>query len=180
MKKFILILFLFISVIGGAQQFARPNSDISIGGWTDDAGGTTNIYTVIDDNTTTEYIEALNGTNTTGQFGTTNVDDPGVGTGHIIRFSMQGTGNGAPERCRVQLYQGGTQIADTGNFTNRGSWGTKSYTLSEAEANSITDYTDLRFYVISSNLGGTEDMWVAWVELEVPEASSGRRIFITN
>lgn len=154
-------------------QFARPDSDISIGLWTDDVGGTTNIWDTLNDNTTTEYIESLNGNNTTGEFGLTTITDPVSSIDHNIRFSMQGTGSGGPERLNVQLFQGGTLIAQSGNMTSRGSWTTQLYLLSAAEADAITNYADLRFKIISSNLGGTEDMWCAWAELEVPDVSAG-------
>ncbi len=154
-------------------QFGRPISDVSIGVWTDDVGGTTNLWAVLDDNTTTEYIEDLNGGNGTYECNITSLTDPLVSTGHIIRFEMQGTGSGGPERCEIQLWQGTTsQIATTGNQTSRGAWGIKAYTLTAGEADTISDYTDLNLRIISSNLGATEDMWVAWAELEIPDAVS--------
>jgi hypothetical protein len=85
---------------------------------------------------------------------------------------MQGTGSGGPERCEVQLFEGATQRATTGNQTSRGAWDTKTYTLTAGEADAIGNYGDLRFKIISSNLGGTEDMWVSWAEFEVPDVSS--------
>jgi len=154
-------------------QFGRPISDVSIGPWTDNLGGTTNLWSVLDDNSDTDYIEDLNGGNGTYEANLTSLTDPGVDTGHIIRFRMQGTGSGGPERLTVQLWQGTTsQIATLNNQTSRGSWATKTYNITEAEAANITDYTDLNIKLISSNLGGTEDMWCAWVELEIPDAAS--------
>jgi len=162
-------------------QFGRPISDVSIGPWTDDAGGTTNLWAVLDDNTTTEYIEDLNGGNGTYQCNITSLTDPLVSTGHVIRFEMQGFGSGGAERCEVQLWQGvATQIATTGVKANRGGWGIKSYTLSGAEADAITDYTDLNLRIISSNLGATEDMWCAWAELEIPDAAATRRVYVIS
>jgi hypothetical protein len=86
---------------------------------------------------------------------------------------MQGTGSGAPERCEVQLFDGATQIASSGNQSNRGSWGLKTYTLTTIQADNIGDYTDLRLKIISSNLAGSEDMWVTQAEFEVPDAPVG-------
>ena len=167
-------------------QFARPDSDISAGLW-DPVGGPSSLFDALNESTPndgTDYIEALNGENTTCELGLTDVDDPGISTGHIIRFRMQGTGSGGPERCKVQLFDGATEIANTGNQTSRSAWGTKSYTLSIAETDAIGDYTDLRFKITSSNLGGTEDMWVTWAEFEVPDAVTGggkaRLIFLTG
>jgi hypothetical protein len=156
-------------------QFARPDSDVSAGLW-DHIGTPTTLYECIDEvtpNDGTDYIECLNGDDSTCEVGLSTVTDPAVGTGHIIRFTMQGTGSGGPERCEVQLFDGATQRATTGTQTSRGAWAQKTYTLSAAEADAIVDYTDLRFKIISSNLGASEDMWVTQAELEVPDAAAG-------
>jgi len=168
-------------------QFLRPSAHgaAGIGAWTDDAGGTTDIWQALDDNTTTEYIEDLNGNNTSGEFKLSSGTDPAVGTGHVLRFEIQGTGSGGPERCSINLLQGtgGTVIASITNQTSRGAWsGAIAYTLDAVtEADLITDYTDLHITIVSSNLGATEDMWCAWAELEIPDAPAGsRRIFVVT
>ncbi len=175
------VLWIACVSIADSAQFVRPSGDGTLNGWTDDGGGTTNIYTTIDEVSPSDadYIEALNGTNATVDFTTTTVTDPVSSSGHILRFRIQGTGSGGPERCELQLWQGdASQIATTGVQASRAAWDTKTYTLDGAtEADAITDYTTLKFRVISSNLGGTEDMWCSWVELEVPDVSTGRRRF---
>jgi hypothetical protein len=155
-------------------QIARPTSDVSIGAWTGDGGETTNLWDFLNDNSDAEYIKS-GANNTTAEFAIDSLEDPVSSGGHIIRFRMQGSGSGSPERCKVQLFEGAVEIADSGNQTSRGAWATKTYTLSTAQANSIGDYTDLRLKVTSSNLGGTEDMWVAWCELEVPDVPTFKR-----
>lgn len=153
------------------MQFARPDSDISAGLW-NPVGGPTSLFDAMNEvspNDLTDYIEALNGENTTCEVGLSDVTDPLLSTGHIIRFRMQGTGGAGPERCEVQLFEGAVQKATTGVQDNRAAWGTKTYTLTGAEADAIGDYTDLRFKIISSNLGATDDMWVTWAEFEVPD-----------
>lgn len=152
-------------------QFARPDSTVSAGLW-EPQGGPSTLWEAIDEISAsdTDYIEALNGENTTCELGLSTVADPLSSVNHTIRFRMQATGSGGPERCEVQLWQGGTEIASTGNQTSRGSWGDKTYTLSAAEADAIGDYSDLRLKIISSNLSATEDMWVSWAEFEVPDA----------
>jgi hypothetical protein len=107
--------------------------------------------------------------NSTCEIGLSSVTDPGVDTGHIIRFRMYGTGSGGPERCEVQLWSGGSSRAATGNQVNRGSWGTKTYTLSEAEAATLT-YSDLSVKVVASNMAAEEAVDVSWIEVEVPDA----------
>ena len=161
-------------------QFARPDSDISDGLWEPQGSSAeTSLWESLDevspDNAVT-YIEALDGENTTCEIGLSNVTDPVSSAGHIIHFTLFGAGSGGPERCEVQLFQGAVQKATTGTQANRGSWGTKTYSLTAGEADSITDYTDLRFKIISSNLGATEDMWVTWAQFEVPDVAAGPSI----
>ena len=154
-------------------QLARPDSDISAGLW-EPVGGPSSLFDAINEvtaNDSTDYIEALNGEDTTCELGLSNITDPVSSVGHIIRFRMQGTGSGGPERCMVQLFDGGSLIADTGSQTSRAAWNTKVYELTTTEADNIGSYTDLRFKITSSNLGGTEDMWVTWAEFEVPDAA---------
>lgn len=156
-------------------QIARPISTISAGLWSP-IGGPSTLWECMDEvtpNDSTDYIEALNGDNTTCEVGLTSLTDPVSNIGHTIRFRIQGTGSGGPERCTLILFDGPTQIATTGNRTSRGAWGTESLILSATEADSIGDYTDLRFKIISSNLGATEDMWCTWCEFECPDAGVG-------
>ena len=150
-------------------QFARPDSDLSTGGWT--AQGQTNLYECVDEETAnddTDYILAEG--DTTCELGLSDVNDPNSSTGHIIRFRIKSTGSKAPERCQVDLYQGTTLIASTGTQSSRDAYSSFEYTLTAIEADSIGNYADLRFKIISSNLDTGETMRCTWVELEVPDA----------
>ncbi len=162
-------------------QFGRPASDISIGPWTDDGAGTTDLYLAVSDSSDLTWIEDLNGGNGTAEFTMDALDDPIGNVDHIIRGRMRSAGSGAPERLNVQIWQGASfQVATTGNISNRSAgFGLFGFAITDVEADSITDYGDLRFRVISSNLGGTEDMFVADVWFQVPDAPVGgvRRIF---
>ena len=162
-------------------QIARPDSTVSAGLW-EPIGGPSTLWECVDEvtaNDNTDYIEALNGENTTCELGLGDLNDPLGNIGHILRFRMQGTGSGGPERCKVQLFDGATLIADAGNQTSRAAWDSKEYTLTAGEADAIGDYTDLRFKIISSNLEASEDMWVTWAEFQVPDAPTGPSIPIT-
>lgn len=154
-------------------QTARPISDTSIGGWLGDGDETTNLWDRVDDETTTQYIKAEDGVNDTIEFDIDDLTDPVGNTLHVITFEMQGTGSGGPEWCNVQLFEGATERAASGNQQNRASWGTKTYTLTTGEADAITDYTNLSLKVVSSSLGATEDMWVSYAKFEVPDAPAG-------
>ncbi len=153
-------------------QSATPDSDISAGLW-EPIGGESTLFAAVNGATDDDYIEALNGENTTCELGLTTVTDPEVATGHILRVRLQGTGSGGPERLVIQLFEGATQRAASPNLTSRAAWDTQTYTLTAGEADSITDYSDLRVKLISSNLAATEDMWARLAELEVPDAPSG-------
>ena len=111
------------------------------------------------------------------------VTDPQVATGHIVRWRQaQADGNVAPSSggsassYDVLLYQGLTLIAtcQATTNTNQSSFLAGSYTLSAAEANSITDYSDLRFHVDMNGGGGSpanrRGVAVSWAQLEVPDA----------
>lgn len=158
-------------------QFARPDSTVAAGLW-EPQGGPSTLWEAVDEVTPsdTDYIEALNGENTTCELGLTTLTDPGgasTGLDYHLKVRMQGTGSGGPERLSIALFEGGTQRAISGSFTSRGSWTTQTYTLSAAEADSISNFADLRVKLASSSLGGTEDMWASWVEFEIPDPVAG-------
>lgn len=111
--------------------------------------------------------------------------DPGVNTGHIVRWAQAqaddnaGTiapsSGGTPSQIDVLLYQGATLIATclaTTN-TNEGSFLGGSYTLSAAEADAITDYSDLRLHFDLNGSGGNpanrRTAAISWAEMEIPD-----------
>lgn len=151
-------------------QIAKPDSDVSAGLW-EPIGGETTLFEAVNGATDSDYIEALDGENTTCELGLGSLTDPAVSTGHILRVRLQGTGSGGPERLMIQLFEGATQRAASPNLTSRGAWDTQTYTLTAGEADSITDYTNLSIKLVSSNLGATEDMWARSAEFEVPDVS---------
>ncbi len=161
-------------------QIARPDSDVSTGGWEPQGSSAeTTLWESLDEvsaNDGVDYIEALDGENITCEVGLSDVTDPGGNTGYFIRFRMQGTGTGGPERCTVELHDASGLIASTGNRTSRGAWGDQSYELTTGEADSITDFDVLSLKIISSNLAATEDMWVTQAFFEVPDVGGGLSI----
>jgi len=155
-------------------QFARPDSTVSAGGWT--AVGAATLHAATDEvtpNGATDYAEANSG-DTTMELGLSDVNDPGSSTGHTIRVTALAVGSGQPERLDISLYQGGTLIvgAFSGQNIDRSAYTAYTYTLSALEADSITDYTNLRFRIAVATIGGgTERLRVTQAELEVPDAS---------
>jgi hypothetical protein len=84
-------------------------------------------------------------------------------------------GSGAPEKIDWYLYQGTTLIATLGNnlAISRTGYTQYSYTLTASEADSITDYGDLRQWFNVDTLGGSETIRVTQAEFEVPSVSAG-------
>ena len=158
-------------------QYARPDSDVSIGSWTDQDESTSNLYTTIDETSynDSDYIKSsdMMGATDTCIFGLGDVDDPSSAADHKVYFRSRadaGGGFSVPELL-VQLLQGGTQIA-TNAYTGGGSFSTQNFTLSTAEANAISDYSDLRLrFVRNSSDGGFENVDVSWAYFECPDAS---------
>lgn len=101
-----------------------------------------------------------------------NVTDPASSTGHIIRvrhrLSAEIVGT-----VEVRLYQGATLKATFMLNSFATTFSTESYTLSGTEADSITDYTDLKFYFsIVADSGDENITWdISWAEFEVPAAA---------
>ncbi|MBA7590686.1 hypothetical protein ES708_32814 [subsurface metagenome] len=155
-------------------QFARPNQDIATGSWTK-SGGTywwENIDEVTQ-NGDADYCACPNGGGIL-EVKLSSVSDPGVGTGHVLRlYAKSPGGGGAPEKLDINLYQGGTLIANAfGNLAiNRTAYTLYEYTLTEAQANAITNYSDLRIKFIEDTVGAGEEIRVTQAELEVPEAN---------
>lgn len=136
-------------------QFARPSADTVRTGWTDEAGGTINIYTGIDESVAedVEYIKtaAPPGVN---EFETllTSVTDPVSSTGHVMRWRRrkQPASGSDDVNLTVRLLQGGTQITSQADNVIPGAFTDTSYTLSGAEADAITNYADLRLEFVAS------------------------------
>ena len=92
------------------------------------------------------------------------IADPGISTGHVVRFRGMTT-NGW---LAVVLQQGATQIASKfyyGAFPTV--WTDDSFTLTEAEANAITDYSDLQLSF--AGLIGTT--YFSWAEFSVERST---------
>lgn len=162
-------------------QFARPSSDISTGGWAPQVGAT--LFGEMDESSAsdTDYIIGANG-DTTAEVLLSSVTDPVSSVNHTLRVRgrVSGGGGGA-ERIDVDLYQGASLIANA--FVNhqfsRTAFTTYTFTLSGAQADAITNYADLRIRFIVDALGASEQAWISWAELEVPDAAE-RQIFVTH
>lgn len=157
-------------------QFARPDGDITntgTGGFGDiDEASPSDVDFWWGDNNVAEELEVS----------LSNVTDPASSTGHTFRYRIAKTnagtvdGAGAAVTVTARLMQGGTQIATDTAKTADGTWTQYAFTISGAEADSITDYTDLRLEFVTSASGGApanrRGGAVSWAELEVPDVSA--------
>lgn len=139
-------------------QFGRPSADTSNpGSYTDQAGGSVNIYTTIDEVTAsdTDYIRTpTSPANAVYVTALTSVTDPASSTGHIMRMRTA-VDLAAQESIDFtqQLRQGyvseasqGTLIASQSRTAVTSTTFTDSaYTLTAAEADAITNYASLYY-----------------------------------
>lgn len=174
-------------------QFARPDSDVTALG-----GSGSGTFADIDETSfsDSDYLYSNDNVDVTYECGLSNVTDPVSSSGHIVRWRqaqsdqsaspIAPSSGGTASEYSAYLYQGATLIATlvSGETSNEGSFLAKSYTLSGTEADSITDYTDLRIRFDFVGGGGSpanrRGVAISWAEMEVPDAPVGgaRRIFL--
>lgn len=97
------------------------------------------------------------------------MDHPNQLTGHVLRVSSRKAVD-TSQTCtlRVELFCGATLIAST-EFDEGASYSTTELTLSESEAEAITDYGDLTVVVTDVASPLTAEHRVSSVELEIPD-----------
>jgi len=103
--------------------------------------------------------------------GLTSLTDPTTGLGHIMRYTfIKSDAGGRTLDLQVRLLEGSTARATRTHTNIPSEWTQRDATLTVAEADSITDYTDLRmeFQFTVSGTGGSRSGGVSWAELEVP------------
>ncbi|TFG81597.1 MAG: hypothetical protein E4H19_14375, partial [Chromatiales bacterium] len=174
-------------------QFARPDGSVEVfnllGGHSVNTTG--NRYQNVDETSPvdTDYVYSQNspGGGSNVEFGLSDVTDPAVSTGHILRFrhmQIDEDSGGHPQSANTggtattlawELRQGSVPVIIASGSVNPAALTTTSVTLSDTEADSITDYTDLRVYLSPSGGAGSpanrRAVAVTWIELEVPNAT---------
>lgn len=159
-------------------QFARPDSNVT---QTNMTGG----FAEIDESSASDADFAYSANNTTAELevGLSDVSDPGSSSGHIVRFRYAKTNGGTPAGggtdCEmvVRLVQGTTIIASQSvTPVTSGTWTASSFTLTGVQADSITDYADLRLEFAIVGGGGSpanrRGVGISWAELETPDAAA--------
>lgn len=144
-------------------QYGRPSADTSIGTYTDQVGGATNIYTTIDEVAAddADYIRSVAApANAPYVCALSTLEDPVSSTGHIVRYRYaKDASGGAQIDLTVQLRQGyvnegtpGTLIASWSHTNISNTFTTAAQTLSGAEADAITNYGSLFLRFVSNQV----------------------------
>jgi len=167
-------------------QTARPISDISAGSWTDEGGvdNDGNLYTSLDETSQDGDSSYVSGGDGAGDFEVKlgSMNDPGSSVDHTVYVWAKAVGSGPSERASIALYQGATKIANiaVNQIISRTDYTLYSSTLSSADADAITNYTDLRVRVTENNIGSGEEVRVTQIYMEVPDAASGYTLTIDD
>lgn len=123
-------------------QFARPISDVSLGGWSGPA------WSAIDEAVASDADSTSSPTapsNATLEVALGAVEDPQVSTGHVVRYRLQkDAANGAQINVTVALMQGAVQIASWSHTNIANGFTTITQTLTGPQADAISDYSNLR------------------------------------
>lgn len=130
-----------------ALTYIRPSTDNLLGNWTDEGDGTTNIYLSIDEVTISDADYIQSGSNPSTDIYRTKLQsasDPLTSGGHFVNYRYRKNPDVGTINLIVRLKEGTTTVRASwthNNITN--TWVTASQELSTAEADSITDYTNL-------------------------------------
>jgi hypothetical protein len=135
-------------------QFARPSVDTTRDNWEEDDGSTTDIWDQIDESSydDADYIRTvLTPTNDVYVTKLTSVSDPLSSINHTVRYRYGKDAAGGDQiDLTVQLRQGYTNEGSPGTLIKEwthtdipSGWNAAAQTLSGAEADSITDYSNL-------------------------------------
>lgn len=134
---------IFLPATAVTLTYLRPSADISTGSWTPSTG--TSLYAVLDEVTPSDADYILASTATTCEIQLSAGTTPPSRDNHALNYHLlAGTGT-----VTVVLKCGTTTIK-TWNHTLTGSTQDISSTLTNAEASSITDYSNLRVVFTSS------------------------------
>lgn len=123
-----------------------PTADNSLGNWTDEGDGTTNIYTSIDEVTPSDadYVQSEKAPSTDiYKVKMASGTDPATGDNHFVDYRYRKDDNSGTINLTVRLVEGTTTRATWNHNNISTTWVQVRQALSTAEANSITDYTNL-------------------------------------
>ena len=166
-------------------QFARPDSDVTAGMWVP-IGGPVSLFDTMNEVVASDTDFAESDSNPTFdlmEVGLSNLDDPALSTGHILRYRYQkDSAAGAQIDLVVDLVQGVTVIATFTHLDIQLGFITQAQTLTGPQTDAITDYTDLRIRFTADNPGpgATREAHVSFAEFEIPFQLSGTILSVTT
>lgn len=166
-------------------QYARPDSDVDnqSDAWTNSDGGAPSnvLYTYIDETSAgSDYVQGTDdecsGDGKYFTVGLSNVTDPSSSSGHAMKFYGRLTSSESDTWFKIELLEGTTvratkTISDPDDTSAPGTLFTHS--LSTSEANSITNYNNLRLRIYAGDdgcMGAEFQVYQAW--FECPDAST--------
>jgi len=145
-------------------QFARPSADTdNTGAWVDEAGGSTTIYTHIDESSASDadYIKSpLAPSSDVYVTKLSTIEDPLSSSGHVLRVRRaKDAAGGSQIDLTHELRQGYTSEASPGTLIKQvaetditETFATTSTTLSSGEADAITDYSALYLRLVANQV----------------------------
>ena len=157
--------------LAAGPQPGRPIADITTGGWT-----VIPLWDKLDeaapDDAASEVSSSSDPIIDAFEVLLSSVIDPASSIGHIVRYRVAMTGTKATT-VDAALYQGATMIAADVQQVPTAAYQTFSFTLSGAQADAITNYSDLRVKLIANSTGAgtTTNVLVTWIEFEAPEVA---------
>ncbi len=133
-----------------AAQHGIPSADTSVGTWTTQSAGTTNLYATLDETTPddADFVRSVVAPASAAyEASLAALSDPVSSTGHVLEVrARHDNGGGGVLTLTSELRQGvnalSTPLSEAQALTS--SWVTYSYQLSAAQADAITDYATLR------------------------------------
>ena len=156
------------------KQYARPDSDIENPGvWT-----IAPLWEKMDEEPYSDADYIISPKSAIGKsftIGLSNLIDPEVHTGHILRVRAQVSG--VSGTIKFELLQGTTVIKDSGDIALPLAFQEYSFSLPEVEAATITDYTALRVRTTAVTTRKNKYQWLSWVRFECPLSGSPKRVF---
>lgn len=144
------------SVTVELTRIYAPSSDVSLGSWTDQAGGTTNIYQSIDEPlpaNDSDYVRSpYNPSSNTYEAGLGTITDPVASTGHYVHYRYHKLDAVGQMDLTVKLMQGAVEIASWSHTDISNSPVTASQLLTGPQTDAITNYNDLRLQFIATQV----------------------------
>ncbi len=159
-------------------QYGRPNSDIdNEGAWSPSSGST--LYPMLDEPlaSDSDLIEAhMLATADSCTIGLSTVTDPASSADHYVSYRYRkSNSSGSSYKINIYLQQGASTIASWQHTALGTSWLTAVQLLSGSQADTSTNYSDLRLLIIATRTSGGSgaNVQLSWAEIEVPDVATG-------